>query len=100
MMVNRASPDPDESVRRFLVDRRFGERRCGRERRRGERRVLALPVANERRSGRDRRTPTDRRDSNERRFPPSSQFSWEETRTIQQMLVHCTGCKNSAVIVD
>ena len=130
-MVNRVSPDPDESARRFLDDRRVDDRRSGRERRRADRRVLQIPVAEERRSGHDRRAGVDRRSKYERRSPPSAQFSWDETRAIQQMLmrpasssacprcggilllgpyeshegittreVHCTGCRNSAVVVE
>lgn len=130
-MMDRTTPDPDEGVRRFLVDRRAGDRRSGKERRRRERRVLDIQVALERRSGEDRRAGRDRRAMRERRLPLAAQFSWDETRTIQDMLahpevhvacprcdgvlllgpheshegvttreVHCTGCKNSAVIVE
>jgi hypothetical protein len=91
--------------------------------------VLQLPVEHERRTGRDRRLGRDRR-AQDRRIPPAAQFSWDETRAIQAMLltsaatvacprcrgnlllgpveahdglpmreVHCTGCRNSVVIV-
>ncbi len=131
-MVHRATPDPDESIQRFLDDRRLRhERRTRLERRRTDRRELDLPVEHERRTGRERRSGRDRRISDDRRLPPAAQFSWEETVAILAMIVdndrivacprcsgnlllgpheshggvetrevHCTGCRNSAVIVE
>lgn len=130
-MVHRITPDPDEIAHRFLADRRSEDRRSGTERRQRDRRVVNVPVPFERRTGLERRRGSDRRMVRDRRLPSAAQFSWDETRTIQGMLlhpqsevacprcdgslllgppeshggvstreVHCTGCRNSVVIVD
>ncbi len=128
-MVTEPTPHPDSTPPGFLADRRSAaDRRAGAERRQADRRVLQLPVEHERRSG-ERRLSRDRR-AQDRRVPPAAQFSWDETRVIQAMLlesattvacprcrgnlligpveshdglsmreVHCTGCRNSVVIV-
>lgn len=117
-------------IRRFLEDLRKSERRSAKERREKERRVLDLPVDQDRRQGAERRAEV-RRGQRDRRAPPAAQFSWTHTMQIQAMLarpsrgaacprcgsalllgppeeragvttreVLCTGCRRSAAIVE
>jgi len=120
----------ERGIRRFLEDLRKSERRGSKERRRKERRVIDLPVEQERRQGGERRAEI-RRAQRDRRAPPAAQFSWTHTMQIQAMLarpsdgaacprcggslllgppeeragvttreVLCTGCRRSAAIVE
>ncbi len=88
-MVETNATDYNDGLRRFLDDLRSeGDRRCGRERRRGERRVANVPVLHERRSGRDRRATAERRISYDRRRPQVEQFTLAESRLIREMVDH------------
>lgn len=120
----------ERGIRRFLEDLRKSERRSRKERRKSNRRVIDLPVEQDRRQGGERRAQP-RRGERDRRAPPGAQFSWAHTMQIQAMLarpsrgaacprcgatlllgppeeragvttreVLCTGCRRSAAIVE
>ena len=78
----------EDGLRRFLEDlREEGDRRSGRERRRGERRLVSVPVSRERRSGLDRRE-AERRAYLDRRRPQIEQFTLEQSRLIRELVQH------------
>ena len=121
----------EDGLRRFLEDLRAeGERRSGRDRRAGERRVAIVPVQRERRSGLDRRRG-ERRVHLDRRRPQIEQFTFTQSRMIREMVqdparkaacplcdgtlllgpvethagvrmqdVVCTNCRRSTLLVD
>lgn len=102
--VDEIDPQVERGIRRFLEDLRRSERRGKRERRTGERRVIDLPVEQERRRGEDRRGAAERRLLADRRLPPAAQFSWTHTMQIQAMMARpsegaaCPRCGGSLLL--
>ena len=104
-MVERASRDPDEGVKRFLEDLRAGpDRRSWGERRKDARRMDTVPVDTNRRLESDRRLVGQRRGYGDRRRQSVAQFSWEQCEVIRQMMAHpgrgvaCPRCSGSLLM--
>lgn len=96
--------DDDESIPRFLPDRRSGaDRRSGTDRRRELRELYELAVER-RRCAVEQGARIERRAPADRRRPPVAQYSWEHTLAIHRMLadprmpVACPRCERALLL--